>query len=190
MEQGLVFGCERARLGALKIKHADEAVLQEKRYDQFRAHFDAMLAEDIARVFAHIGYADNAALAGGASRKTLIQRDAHGEGDGILVLQGKDAFEVLRRFIPKHDAEDIEVHQGFDAVGNAAEELFAIEDGGELAADVVEQGKRAAVFGKVGENGRRDRISVADGGKASEFPEFVHGVRPGLRADYHFIGFP
>src|SRR3989442_13302480 len=42
LEQGVAFGCERARLGALKGKGADEAVLEEKWEHQVGRHLEQM----------------------------------------------------------------------------------------------------------------------------------------------------
>jgi len=71
-----------------------------------------------------------------------MERKLEANGDGILIAHGKNAFQKLRLFVPEHDAEDVVVDHFLDAFGNAVEKFFAFQDGGELAAHLVEKHQR------------------------------------------------
>ena len=64
--------------------------------------------------------------------------------------------------VPKHDAEDLEVHQGFDLLRNAAEKLFPVEDGTQLAADFVEQAQSIEELIRAGIERRTDGVGLPD----------------------------
>jgi hypothetical protein len=92
----------------------------------------------------------------------------------VDVAHGEDAFETLRFFIPEHDTEHLVVDELLDALRDAAEEFLAIEDGGEFAADLVEQGKRGGLLRVGHEQARRDGIGVADHWKWKAFRLVIH----------------
>ena len=66
------------------------------------------------------------------------------------------------------------VDELLDALRDAAEEFFAIEDGGEFAADLVEHGKRGGLLRVGHEQARRDGIGVADHWKWKAFRLVIH----------------
>ena len=61
-----------------------------------------------------------------------------------------------------------------DALCNFAEQLFAVEDGGDLAAHLVQKREGAGLFGIGNQKTRGDGVGVADQGKASELGFFIH----------------
>ena len=60
-------------------------------------------------------------------------------------------------------------------VRRAAEQFFAVEDGGELPADIVEQGKCFGLFGIRREQAFGDGFGVAEK-EATEFGEIIHSA--------------
>ncbi len=67
-----------------------------------------------------------------------MKGNAHAHGDGVTIAHDEDALELLRFFIPQHDAENVVVDKFLDALRDAAQQFFAVEDGRDLAADFVE----------------------------------------------------
>jgi hypothetical protein len=121
---------EGMRNAALQIENADKPVLQEQRNNEFGTRLYAAFATNVARVFGDIIDAEDAALAGSSSGEALMKREPHASRNGILVAHGKNAFKELRLFVPEHDAEDVVIDDFLDALGDAAQELFAVQNGG------------------------------------------------------------
>ena len=96
--------------------------------------------------------------------------------DGILVAHGKSTFEELGLFVPEHDAEDVIVDDFLDALGDAAQEFFAVQNGGELAAHFVEEQEGLGLFRMRGEKALRHWIGIAEEGKSSEFRDVFHDL--------------
>jgi hypothetical protein len=53
---------------------------------------------------------------------------------------------MLGLLVPEHDAENVILDDFLDALRDAAEELFAVKDRGDLAADFVEQSESLGLF--------------------------------------------
>ena len=81
---------------------------------------------------------------------------------------------MLGTFVEQHYGENMVVNQFFDALSDTAEQLFAVENGGDLAADVVQQGKRVGLLGVRDKQARGDGISFTHQRKWSEFGGFIH----------------
>ncbi len=105
-----------------------------------------------------------------------MKRELRASRDGILVAHGKSTLEELSLFIPEHDAEDVIVDDFLDALGHAAQELFAVQNGGELAAHFVEEQEGLGLFRMRGEKALRHRIGIAEKGKTSEFRDVFHDL--------------
>ena len=77
-------------------------------------------------------------------------------------MHGENAFEKLAGLVPEHHGEDVIVHDALDVLRDAAEEFFAVEDGGQLAADFVEQLETRGLVGfRVHQSGS-ERIDVTE----------------------------
>src|SRR6266850_1286623 len=176
-EHAFMLRREGVRNSALEIQNADQPVLQEKRNNEFRARFYAALAANVAGIFGDVIDAEDAALAGSSSGQALMKRELHASLDGILVAHGKSTFEELRLFVPEHHAEDMVVDDFLDALGDAAQEFFAVENRGELAAHLVEEQEGLGLFRMRGEKALRYRIGAAEMGKSSEFRNVFHDLR-------------
>ncbi len=174
-EHALVLGSEGVGIGALQIKDPDEAILQEQRYHQFGAHDHAGLALDVARIVERVGNADGASLARGNSGDALMKRQSEPRWDGIAIAHPENAFEELGVFIPQHHAEDMVVDQLLDPMRHAPQQLLAIENRSNFAADLVEQAEARAGLLRIGdEQTCRDGVGIADQWKWSELGLVVH----------------
>ena len=156
-----MFQGERVRLRALQIENTDEAVLHEKRHDKFGTRFHAGLTADVTRIFGDVIDPQDAAFSGGSAREAMVKREAKARRNRIRGAHGESALQELRPFIPEHDAEDVIVHNFFDAFGDAAKELFAVKDGGDFAADFVQERKRIGLLGIGSEQAGWNGVSVA-----------------------------
>src|SRR6266550_508595 len=116
------------RFRALQIENTDEAVLYEKRHDEFGT-----------RIFGDVIDPQDAAFSGGSAREAMMKREAKARRNRVVAAHGENAFQQLRLLIPEHDAEDVIIHNFPDAFGDAAEKLFAIKNRGQLAAHLIQQ---------------------------------------------------
>ncbi len=82
----------------------------------------------------------NPALSRGDAREALMEREAKPCGNRFLAAHGENSLQQLGLLAPEHDAEDVIIHDLPDAVGDALEELLAIENGGQLPAHLIQQG--------------------------------------------------
>src|SRR6266850_4279327 len=175
-EHTLVLCSEGVRDGAFQIENADEPVLQEKRNNEFGASFHAAFAANVAGIIGDVIDAEDAALAGSSPGEALMKRELRASRDGILVAHGKSTLEELSLFIPEHDAEDVIIDDFLDALGHAAQEFFAVQNGGELAAHLVEEQEGLGLFRMRGEKTLRHRIGIAEKGKSSKFRDVFHDL--------------
>src|ERR1700733_14983314 len=99
----------------------------------------------------------------------MMERKAKSRGNRVSIAQPKNAFKKLGAFVPKHHAEKMIVDDFFHALRNASEQFFAIENGRDFAADVVEkrQGNRRLWRGQ--KKVRGYRISVVPERECSGF---------------------
>src|SRR5712672_2562978 len=137
-EHPLMFQRKGMWLLAFQIEQADEAVLHEKRYDDFGTSFHAGITADVARIVCDVADAQDAPFSGGGSGETFMQRDPQACRNGIAATHRENTFQMLRLFVPEHDAENVILDDFLDALSDAAEELFAVENGSHLSADLVE----------------------------------------------------
>src|SRR4030095_9439683 len=141
-QHALLLRRERSVLRAFKIQDADQAILQQKRNHQFRDHALTGVAGDVTGVYAHVVKTDGPARSRGVAGNSAIQRHTKPRGDGVFIVHSENAFQKLRFLVPQDHGEDVVVDDFLDALGNAAQKLFAIEDRSELAAEIVEQAQR------------------------------------------------
>ncbi len=162
-KHALVLGGERMRFRAFQIQNTDQAILHQKRNDQLRADDDAGFdfAGEEARICERVGDTNGAAFGGGGAGESLMEGNAHAHGDGVAIAHDEGALELLRFFIPQHDAENVIVDEFLDALRDAAEQLFAVEDGSDFAADFIEQGKRIGLFRIGSKQAGGNRVSIA-----------------------------
>ena len=176
-EHTLVLGGKGMRLNAFEVENADQAVAQQERDNQFRANGNGIggtaAIADIAGIQTDVTDAQGAALAGGRAGDAFVERDAKARGDGVFVVHGEDAFEKLGLLVPEHDGEKVVVDELLDAFGDAAEKLFAVENGRKLAADVVKERKCFGLFRMGSEQAFGDVFGVAEN-ETAEFGEIVH----------------
>jgi hypothetical protein len=57
----------------------------------------------------------------------------------VLEPQRENTFQDLRLLVPEHHREHLVVDKFLDAFGNLSQQFFAIEDRGQLVADLVKQ---------------------------------------------------
>src|ERR1700722_9735353 len=173
-QHALVFRREGARLRAFKVEHADEAVLQEKRNDELGPRSDAGLATYITRIAEHVVHADGAPLGGCGSGQASVERQTQKRRNGILITHSEHAFEQLARFVPQHHAKNMVVDNALDTLRDAAQQLLAIQNGGQLAAYVIEQRKRLGLLGERTQKALGNRVHIAKNGVRAELGEIVH----------------
>ncbi len=111
----------------------------------------------------------NPALSRGDAREALMEREAKPCGNRFLAAHGENSLQQLGLLAPEHDAEDVIIHDLPDAVGDALEELLAIENGGQLPAHLIQQGKGLGLFRKTDVKTLRNGIRITQEGESSEF---------------------
>src|SRR6266403_1863715 len=99
------------------------------------------------------------------SGEPFMQRDARACGNGIAAAHGENAFQMLGLLVPEHDAENVIFHDFLDALGDAAEKFFAVEDGGYFTADFVEQSERIGLIRMRKEQALRDGVRITHQGE-------------------------
>ena len=169
-----MFFRKRIRISAFQIENADESIPEQQRNHEFRAHDHIGFHLHEARIVQCVGDANRAAFARRSSGDSVMQRKAKARRNRVAVAQTENAFEKLRVFVPQHHAEKMIVNDFFDALRDATQQFFAIENGREFATDVVQQRERACRF-RHGQNQVRGyRISVFPERECSEFGRIVH----------------
>src|SRR5215470_11575808 len=161
-------------LGGFEIEHSYQTILQEQGNNELRADTLARLAMNIAWIQTNIRDRYGSANRRSRARDSLAKRNAKARNDCVLIVFGKDTFEKLSRFIPKHHGENVVVHKLFDVLRNAIEERFAIEDRRQLAANVVQECESLGLFRKGKKKGLRHWVGVALEGKRCEFCGLFH----------------
>src|SRR5262249_11255444 len=156
---------------------SDQAIPQKQGNDKLRADALARLTIDVTRIQTNVGNRHCSPCRRGSARDSFAKRNAKARNDCVLVVLGKDAFEVLRRFIPKHYRENFIIHELFNVLRDAVKERFTVENGRQLPADVVEKRESLCLFRKSKKKGLRDRVGFAFEGKGCEFCGLFH--RPG-----------
>jgi hypothetical protein len=112
--------------------------------------------------------AQNAALTGGSPGEALVKREAGAQGNGVFAAHGKGGLQKLRLLVPEHDAEHVVVDNFPDALGNAAKKFLTVENGGQLAADFVKQGKGFRLLGVGDKQTLGNRVGIAQQSKRPE----------------------
>jgi hypothetical protein len=76
---------------------------------------------------------------------------------------------MLGLLVPEHDAENVILDDFLDALGDAAEELFAVKDGGDFAADLIEQSERIGLLRVREEKALRNGVRITQQRKRADF---------------------
>ena len=76
---------------------------------------------------------------------------------------------MLGLLVPEHDAEHVILYDLLDALGDAAKELFTVKDGGDFAADFVQERESIGLFRVRQKQALRDEVSVTQQCKRSDF---------------------
>jgi hypothetical protein len=84
-------------------------------------------------------HAKRLAPTGCVAGDALVKRYAKPRWNRFAEVRGKNDFELRGLFVPQHHAKEVVVHDLLDAVGNAAEEFIAIENGSDFLADLGKQ---------------------------------------------------
>ena len=115
-----------------------------------------------------------AALGGGCASDAFVERHAEAHGTRIFIAKGENALEKLGCVVPEHHAKSMVVDETLDALGDAEEQLFAIEDGREFAAYLVQQRQRLGLLRISGQKARRNGVHVAQNAVGSELRDVFH----------------
>ena len=123
---------ERLDGGALDVEDADETALAEERDRELGD--DVREERDVARVLRDVGHEDGRARRRGGADDSLADRDAEaGRGREVVALDVGGDEEALA--VRQEDVEDAVVDDAPEPVGDRAEELVGLEDGGDVARD-------------------------------------------------------
>src|SRR2546429_8916686 len=93
------------RFRALQIENTDEAVLYEKRHDEFGKRFHAGLAANVTRIFGDVIDPQDAAFSGGSAREAVMKREAKARRNRVVAAHGENALQQLRLLIPERSEE-------------------------------------------------------------------------------------
>ena len=124
---------------------------------------------EVTRIFRDVIDPQDAPLACGRSGESFVERHAHTRRKGITAAHGENAFQMLALFVPEHDAEDVVPHDFLDALRDAAEKFFAVEDGGDFAADFIKESKGIGLIRMGKEQALGDGVRIAQQCKRADF---------------------
>ncbi len=127
---------EVVQLGALQVEHAHHAILVDHRNGKFRTRF--RIHHGVARVRSDVRHQHRLAQ----SRRST--HDALARGASQPALNSLTVFHV--EALPKHlllvvvqqDAQNLIVNDALNQFGSAAQQLFDVQDGAGLAANLIE----------------------------------------------------
>ena len=139
-DRALVVVGKESALGVLQIEHADDFVFVDQRHRQFRAGL--RIQQDVARIFADVGHQHGLPVTRGISHQAIAQRNVVLELNVFLKAQREPVLQFLSRRIQQQDAEHLVVDQAAEQFGNALEQFIHVQNGGELARDLVQQNQR------------------------------------------------
>ncbi len=88
--------------------------------------------------------------AGGGADEAFAEGDVALAGDALAVAGGEAVLELLGAVVPEEDGEHLEVDDALEELADALEEVVEIEDGGDLAGDLVEDGEGLGLAGDAG----------------------------------------
>ena len=127
---------------SLDVEDADEPPLREERDRELGD--DPGEERDVARVLRDVGHEDRRARLRGGADDPLADRDAEARGGGreLVALDVGGDEEALA--VREKDVEDAVVDDAPEPVGDRAEELVGLEDGGDVARDREELGEELA----------------------------------------------
>ena len=131
-----------------EIEDADDLALVDERNGELRAGLGVL--GDVARVFADVGGEDGLAQLGGGADDALAESDVALAGDAFAVAGGEAVLELLGAVVPEEDGEHLEVDDALEEMADAFEEVVEIEDAGDLAGDLVEDGEGLGLAGDAG----------------------------------------
>src|SRR4029077_13875892 len=113
-----MFQSERMRLCTLKIKNANEPVLDKQGHDELGTRFQARVTGNVARIFGDVIDPQGSTLARGGARKAFVKREMKSRSYRVLAAHGEHTLQQLRLFIPEHHAENVIIHDFFHAFGD------------------------------------------------------------------------
>ena len=87
---------------------------------------------------------------GGDADDSLAEEDVALAGDALAVAGGEAVLELLAALVPEEDGEHLEVDDALEQVADALEEVVEVEDAGDLAGDLVEDGEGLGLAGDAG----------------------------------------
>ncbi len=146
----LVLRGEGVVAGALQVQDAHQPVLDEHRHRQLRAHGLVKHALDVARVELHVGHPQGLAQRRGGAADPFAQGEGGDRAHARSVaVDGELGLEQLALVVPQHDGEDVVVDEPLDPLRHPLEQLAAVQDRGELAAQLVQQRQGLGLLAQV-----------------------------------------
>ena len=119
---------------------------------------------DVARVAADVGGEDGEAAEGGETDDALAELDVALADDALAVAGGEAVLELVGTLVPEEDGEHLEVDDAAEEGADALEQIVGVEDGGDFAGDVLEDGEGVGLALDAGvEAGVFDGIGHAGG---------------------------
>jgi len=134
--------------GVFEVDDADDLALVDERDGELRAHFGVRF--DVAWVFADIGGENRLAELSSGADKALAEEDVAFAVDALTVAGAEAVFELFVPVVPEEDGEHLEVDDALEKLSDALKEIVEVEDAGEFAGDLVENGERLGLAGDAG----------------------------------------
>src|SRR5581483_4150800 len=157
-QRTLMFLREVSTAGVLEIEDTDYLSLVDKGDHQFGAGLG--ISRDIAHIFFHISDQNRFIVLGGIAYKSAAEWDVVLQMDVLPKAYGEAVLQFFACRIDKQDREHLVIDNAGEQVPDALKQLVEVEDGGELAADLVEQQQR---FRLVGDASVKPGVLDADG---------------------------
>ena len=131
----MIFG-KKTATRVLQVEHTDHCALVDQRNHQLRPRLRIEL--DVARIAGHIGHQHRLAIARRIAHQAIADRDVVLDLHALVEAHREAMLQLFAARIQQQNRKHLEVNQLRDTVGDAIEQFVEIEDGRQLAADLIQ----------------------------------------------------
>ncbi len=131
-----------------RSRDADDVAFVDERDGEFGTGLGVF--DDVTGVLADVRGEDGLAQQGGGADDALAEGDGALTGDALAVARGEAVLEAFAGRGPEEDGKHLVVDDALEEEANALEEIIEVEDAGELAGDLVEDGESLGLAGDAG----------------------------------------
>ena len=131
-----------------EVDDSDDFALVDERNGEFGTGLGVL--GDVAWILADVWREDGLALLGCGSDDAFAEADVAFAGYSLAVAGGEAVLELFGALVPEQDGEHLEVDDAFEEMADAFEQVVEVEDAGDLAGDLVQNGEGLRLAGDAG----------------------------------------